>query len=527
MNSFEEVVDKLKTVYDTSEPLYLSSFFQPNGEKWLYESLSALHQEEYKNNYRIIVVQDCNDVYDYADLPGQAITALQKFSSQIDISNFFILLISNNQQIKEELAQAQELYSTDANPIQHYIVDLVPYEKTITTGDTFCILPWMHIYVGTDGNLLPCCNGMHQHPMGNVRTDSIDNILKSSKYNQLRKNLLTGQRSKECKRCYDFEDAGHQSPRLKNNKKWAHLKTLEFNNDGTVDKFTPAFLDIRLSNICNLKCRMCDGYFSSAIAQEDAELFGNYTHLNNSLPNKDRQAELVDILKYVPFAEEIYFAGGEPLLNSEHYEMLNKLIECGNTNLRLFYNTNFTKLSFKNISVTDLWNKFSNVTVGASLDAMGDVAEYVRFGTDWKEIEQNLARVKAEAPHVNFTVMSTVSFMTVASLIELQKQWHNNNILNINKFTLNTTISPDYLTVRVLPSEHKQQMSLLISEHIQWCRENHASKLAGQWQETLDYMLSADHSHCLGQFKHLTNIVDIHRNQSFVKVFPEFQDLLS
>jgi sulfatase maturation enzyme AslB (radical SAM superfamily) len=385
----------------------------------------------------------------------------------------------------------------------------------------------MHLYVGTDGNLLPCCNGDHQHPLGNIRNDSIDNIVKSNKFNQLRKNMLSGQRSKECKRCYDFEDSNQPSPRISNITRWKHLKNLEFNKDGTISEFKSVFLDIRLSNLCNLKCRMCDGYFSSAIAQEEAELFGNYTHLNNSLHNKDRKTELTDILEYVPFAEEIYFAGGEPLLSFEHYEILNKLIKCKNTNLRIRYNTNFTNLSFKNQSVTELWNNFSDVTIGASLDAMGSVAEYVRFGTNWNKIEQNLAQLKKESPHVKFTVTSTVGFMNVISLIELQRQWHNDNILDISKFFLNTTISPAHLTVQVLPVNHKLRLSGIIATHINWCIENNASNLAAQWQEVLDYMLSADHTHHLDEFKRLTNTVDTHRNQSFVKVFPEFRDLLS
>lgn len=526
--SLENLLSELQQKYDCSDPIYLSNFFKPNGEKWLYELLSSLYQAEYKNNYRILVVQDCNDVYDYTDLPGQAITALQKFGSQIDISNYFILLLSNNPEVEEELEQAQKLYSADSNPIQHCVVTSLPLAvKTHTVSDTFCIYPWMHLYIGTDGNILPCCHGIQQHPLGNIRIQSIDAILKSDKFNQLRKNMLSGQRSKECKRCYDFEDADQPSPRLRAVETWKHLKNIDFNQDGTIDKFEPVYIDVRLSNICNLKCRMCSGYFSSAIAQEDAELFGNYSHINDSLHNQDRKIGLTEILDYVPFAEQIYFAGGEPLLSSEHYEILNRLIECNNTDLKLLYNTNFTNLSFKNQSVTNLWNKFSNVTIGASLDAMSEVAEYVRYGTNWNTIEQNLICLKKESPHVKFTVTSTVGFMNVKSLIELQKQWHNNNILNISKFSLNTTISPDHLTVRILPEHHKTRLSTLIKNHITWCKDNQANTLASQWQDTIDYMLEADHVHYLDEFTRITNTLDTHRNQSFVKVFSEFQDLLT
>jgi radical SAM protein with 4Fe4S-binding SPASM domain len=523
-----DTINDLKKIYTTSDPLYLSNFFQPNGEKWLYDSLSKLYQAKYENNYRILVVQDCNDVYDYSDLPGQAITALQKFGSQIDISNFFILLLTNNPAAHEELTQAQMLYSTDQNPIQYHVVESLPVsEKTIKVSNTFCVYPWMHLYIGTDGNILPCCNGLQQHPMGSVRTHSIDDILKSATFNQLRKNMLSGLRSKECKRCYDFEDAGQPSPRVSANKQWEHLKNLNFNKDGTIDQFNPAYIDVRLSNVCNLKCRMCSGYYSSAIAAEEAELFGNRSYINDSLHNQDRKTELKEILDYVPYAEEIYFAGGEPLLSAEHYEILNRLIECNNTNVKIFYNTNFTNLYFKGQAVTELWNKFSNIIIGASLDATGEVAEYVRYGSDWKVIEQNLIFLKEKSPHVKFTVTSTVGFMNVASLIKLQKQWHNDNILNISKFSLTTTISPRHLTVRVLPEHHKARLSGMINHHIDWCKQNQAHTLASQWKDIMDYMLSADHVHYLDEFVQITTTVDSHRKQSFVKVFPEFQDLLS
>jgi radical SAM protein with 4Fe4S-binding SPASM domain len=523
-----DTINDLKQIYNTSEPLYLSNFFQPDGEKWLCDKLTALYQPVYNKNYRVLVVQDCADHYDYSDLPGTVITALQKYASQIDISNFFILLLTSNINIGIELEQARTLYSTDSVSIQHCIVDELPNlsSTTVTKQDTFCVLPWMHLYVGTDGNVLPCCQADHQYPLGNIEEQSIDDIAKSAKFNLVRSNMIAGIRSKECSRCYQHEDSGLDSPRLEHNLKYSHITIDQCNLDGTIDKFKPTYFDIRLNNICNLKCRMCSGYFSSAIAQEEVELFGNKISIDSVLTSRQRKSNLIKILEYLPFAEKVYFAGGEPLLAAEHYEILNALIECGNTDLEISYNTNFTTLQYRDVKVTDLWKKFSTIKIGASLDAIGKVAEYVRHGTNWESIESNLKLVKAQCPHINFTVTSTVGLLNVTSLIDLQKTWHTLGLVDISKFSLSVMISPAHLTVCTLPADHKTQFDALIKNHMLWCYENGAKMLASQWNNVLKYMWSKDDSYQLTEFKRLTKLMDQHRNESLVKTIPELKNLL-
>ena len=526
MHEFDTAIVAQQTLYNTVGPYYLSNFYQPNGDKHLHDFLTSVYQHEYESNYRILVVQDCVDTYDYADMPGRAICALQKHASQIDISNFFILVITGNKNISAELDQVQKLYSTDLYSIQSYIVDEIEYVATYKTQDTFCVLPWMHLYVGTDGNVLPCCVADHQHPMGNIEEHSIDNIAKSSAFNQLRKNMLSGLRSKECNRCYTQEDLGLKSSRLSHNNRWKNIKKDDLNQDGSIDKFDPVYLDIRLNNICNLKCRMCSGYFSSAIAQEEVVLFGKKESVQSSLKMQQRNLGLTEILQYVPTTEKIYFAGGEPLLTSEHYEILDALIACGNTDLEITYNTNFTTLTYRGRSVLDIWKQFSNIKIGASLDAEGAVAEYVRHGTDWNTIESNLKLVKSQCPHINFTVTSTVGLLNVDNLIRFQQHWHTSGTLDISKFSQTIMISPKHLTLSALPLDHKQRLEQTINHHIAWCKENNAKELAKQWTDVLNYMLSKDNSHSMAEFKRLTTIMDQHRNESLEKAIPELANLL-
>lgn len=523
MTQTDHTVAKLQSLYNTTDIFYLSTFYQPNGDKVLYDFLRSVRKDTYDDNFRILIVQDCVDVYNYQDLPGLALTTLQKYVSEIDISNFFILIVTPNKNIDFELEQVQNLHSTDSCIMQSVVVDgdyTVVYKKQ----DTFCMLPWMHLYIGPNGNVLPCCHADVAHPMGSIEEQPIDSIIKSSKFNQLRLNLLTGQRSKECSRCYALEDSGLPSPRTDHNAKWSDVQIL--NPTGQLDSFKPRYLDIRLNNICNLKCRMCSGYFSSAIAQEEVELFGNKKSVESSMRSKQRQLALSEIIKYLPSCEKIYFAGGEPLLSSEHYDILNELILCGNTNLEIVYNTNFTTLTYKNYSVLELWNKFSNITVGASLDAQGKVAEYVRHGTDWDVIERNLKTVNTHCPHVRVNVTSTVGLLNAESLIDLQKTWHNENKLNILHFSQTVLIGPVHLSVSALPQEHKMNLEKLITDHINWCNKNGAQSLAMQWNDVLVYMWSRDDSHAMTEFKRLTHAMDQHRHESLSTVLPKLKNLL-
>ena len=507
--------------------IYISDFFKSNGNKLVFDQLQALRQDSYNPNDRIVIIYDRPDHYSYADLPGDSLITLQKYLTQLDITNCFVLAVSSIPTIANECYQVQKLYSADDWPIQHQLIEGLTTNIVDCNDkqDTLCALPWMHLYVGPDGNVLPCCVADQTFPMGNINDTSVDSILKSSKFNRLRENMLSGKRSKECNRCYAQEDAGLESLRQEQNARWSH-QTLNFNTDGTLDKFEPVYLDIRLNNICNLKCRMCSGYFSSAIAQEESILFGNQLSQEASMVPAQRSMALTEITEYLPHVENIYFAGGEPLLTPEHYKILNSLIKCGNTDLEIRYNTNFTSLAYKDISVLELWKKFSQVKVGASLDAMGTVAEYIRHGTKWSTIESNLELLKLQCPHVDFTVTSTVGFLNVSSLIELQRTWHENKILNISKFSMGAMVGPDHLTLTVLPKEYKDQFDYKIKHHIDWCHQNQATALAKQWTDMLQYMWSKDSSHFLSDFKRLTNSMDQFRNESLSLVLPEFSNFI-
>lgn len=478
--------------------------------------LRTSRKESFDPTDRIIIKQDIEDQYPYIDSAGTKLIEIQKIINSVDISNCFILLVTSNPDIEHEIEFITKFYSIDPTPINFLISRDSPYHKEIKKyADTSCEKVWNHLYIGTDFNVNPCCIANHRFPIGNIKNNSLHEIINSSAFNQIRDWMKQGYRSIACGTCYQKEDIGLTSDRR------------SVNLDSQVIDITS--LDIRLNNICNFKCRMCSEYFSSSIHEETIVLYGKNATLGaekislEKTVNRERDEIFSKLDSYVTNKiKKIYFAGGEPLIMHEHYLILDKLIDINNLDLSISYNTNLSKLTYKNLNVIDYWNQFSDVTVGASIDASDQVAEYVRHGTVWKDLVQNIVSIKENAPRVNLKITSTVSFLTVENLINLQKCWIDQNIFDVDSLSISILTSPEYLSLAALPVDHKNRISKIIQQHINYLS---GTILAGQWKNTLSFMLNNDYTHTLDQFRHRTRVLDNHRGESFVEVFPDFKNL--
>lgn len=481
------------------------------------ESLSTLRQsfeswrkDAFDAQDRIVIKQDIEDDYPYIDGVGSKLIQIQKIINQVDISNCFFLLITANKDIRHEIDFVTEFYSVDSTPIQYAIIDGGYQKKIKQYANTACKKLWNHFYVGPDANVNPCCLSDHRFPLGSINdTNAISNA------QRIRETMTAGYRDRACAVCYEKEDSGVLSDRQ--------------TCDPTKMKIGVTDIDIRLNNICNFKCRMCSEYFSSSIQQETITLYGKNAVLGFekiSLDSTSKQTKNQHLRKILPLIttelDSIYFAGGEPLITDEHYKILDRLIDVGNRDLAIRYNTNLSTLTYKNIFVIDKWRQFSDVTVGASIDASDAVAEYMRHGTVWHDVVNNIHRIKQHAPHVNLQINSTVSFLTVENLITLQKTWIDQQIFSITDLKVNLLTDPNFLSVAVLPDRHKKRLGAIIEEHIDQFK---GTELAHQWYNVLKYMRSRDCTFALPDFQNRTRVLDMHRNESFVAVFPEFQDI--
>ena len=105
--------------------------------------------------------------------------------------------------------------------------------------------------------------------------------------------------------------------------------------------------------------------------------------------------------------------------------------------MQVHYNTNLSKLVYKDNDAIELWKNFKNINIGASLDDSHARAEYIRKGTVWSEIEDNIKRIKTELPDIDFYVSATVDFFNAISIVNFYRYMVKNNFINIEDFQVN------------------------------------------------------------------------------------------
>jgi radical SAM protein with 4Fe4S-binding SPASM domain len=348
--------------------------------------------------------------------------------------------------------------------------------KKTPVSDTFCILPWTHLMIQPNGNIQPCCMTPHDMPIGNTKEDTLEEVWNGFVMKNIRKKMLKGEKPMLCNRCYMMEDNGAVSPRVNMTEKFgADVDKMIANTNretGHNNDFSLKYWDFRFSNICNFKCRMCGTFASSKWADDEMAIHGQS---NNGLMNF-RSESIEDIMNYVDKfigdVQEIYFAGGEPLIMDEHYIILEKLIAAGRTDVILRYNTNFSHIQFKKWDLNKLWEPFINcaknpkgrVQLFASLDAVGPVAELARHGTVWENVYKNIET--ALKLGVEVFVSPTISILNVFHVTDLFDTIVKLGIKPSYIIFNNFLTDPQCYDIRILPEDLKEElMNKLESYH--------------------------------------------------------------
>jgi sulfatase maturation enzyme AslB (radical SAM superfamily) len=347
--------------------------------------------------------------------------------------------------------------------------------------------------------------------------------------------MLEDQPCKECTKCYEQEEHGAFSMRNDANRNYGHLikeveKTQE---DGTHPEFKIRYWDVRFSNLCNFSCRSCGPIFSSNWYNDHVKLYNRVPDvlgrdmLRVEYTTGDEDDMIAQMMPHIPYLEQVYFAGGEPLIMKEHYFMLEKLIEAGKTDIRLQYNTNFSELRFKDKHVFEYWKHFKNVSVGASLDGMGPQAELIRKGTNWEQTVENRKRMKEEVPHVDFYVSATVSAMNVLHVLDFHKEWTKLGLIEAKDFNINICQGPDWYRADIFPDEFKQRVIYpAYEEHIAWLDPQDSLRRATSgYQSLLSLMKGNDGTKHLPRFLEEVKLLDQLREENFWEVLPELKEI--
>ena len=419
----------------------------------------------------------------------------------------------------------------------------------IKDKDSFCVYPWVHTHLNTEGDVYPCCVSWtpeRQSRIGWLEKDSLEDLFNNDKMKQLRLDMIAGKKRPDiCDNCYKREDAGFHSARQGANVDFKNeLDNLiaSTHEDGYVEPVIKSW-DIRFSNLCNLKCRSCGPMFSNTWAQEEkkagAAIDSILIHpIENDTDPMENQYDNV---------EKIYFAGGEPLIMPEHYTVLRGLINKGVAHkVHIIYNTNMTKLDYNNNDILDLWKQFKKVVLGVSIDAVGPRAEYIRHGMKWHVIEENLKKLKQycrDQGNLFFYFSPTVSLQNIHHMTDMHRYLVENNCMsNIDAVMFNILLQPLHYDMRGLPDMIKDEITDRIDEHIEWCTEQGALVIPTfpEGSEHNEYV--HDRMNAIKEFNTLkdyiqqpiefdknsfvdyTEKLDKRRNESFTETFPEYAE---
>jgi MoaA/NifB/PqqE/SkfB family radical SAM enzyme len=405
--------------------------------------------------------------------------------------------------------------------------------------ETFCILPWVHTATLTDGSVQLCCVAGNKSSI-NLNDSTLEDYWNSNFVKQTRLKMLNGQEVDACRRCYQEESNGYRSHRQVENDIWnKKLGSESYQNlikstapDGNVEN-GPMSIDLRLGNTCNLQCIMCQPRDSSrwlanarrlSSTLQDRDLVNEWTYKSQISVEKFewyKNAAFWDGLdSFLPYLREIIIAGGEPMLIAEQSEFIQRCVKSGEAkHIQLRYHTNGTVLPEELIPY---WKEFETVEMFVSLDGMTDVANYVRYPTNWAEVEPIIDRYDDMPNNIKLKILYTAHALNTFYIPEFldwissknYKKYNN----NIQSFVHPSMVHyPQYLNLKVLPSELKK----IITERITDMMHKFPNQPMDKYIGIVNFMNDGDWSEKMPMLVEYINELDRLRQTSFKKTFSE------
>lgn len=389
--------------------------------------------------------------------------------------------------------------------------------------NTWCSMAWMHQFIDPQGRVKPCCR-FHMpadiEEKNNLNHKSLEEIFQGDFMNQIRSDMLKGNRTPGCVRCYQEEDSGKRSLRQRYNEMGGlHPDDLieDLNNP------TIRWMELAIGNDCNLACRMCDSRYAWKWFDDEQEMYGKTW-------SKDKRTKS-DITSIDPFLNKIVhikFTGGEPLIIPDHFKLLDKLSQQDSVGeMYLNYSTNLT-IEPKQDTI-DKWKKFKYIEFALSFDGIGDTWELVRYPSKWQDAERVTQKFFSLTHEFDCRIglRSTVSINNILNMPESFEWWIENwNSYASTQFDFNQWINPTHLTfpkqlsTTVLPIKYKDRVAEKLT------RMNlFEGKMKESINAQINYMYSKDDSHLLKDLKYYNEFLDNKRNQNFFVANPEFEGL--
>jgi hypothetical protein len=413
-------------------------------------------------------------------------------------------------------------------------------------------------YTRPNGDVRVCCTAnasgagiddekeiglVKQHNVNmNLGKHTVEQVWNSDYMKTIRKQMLNDEVPASCTKCFREESVGIVSKRQWETKVWSDRLDIEatvnsMSPDGSMPINIPYF-DLRLGNLCQLKCIMCSPHDSSSWIKDWKVQYPKYKVFD--LKNDQGWDRTMNYTWYqkgsflesmrgqAQYIKELYFAGGEPLLIPEHYKILEFMVSTGaSKNCILRYNSNGLEISDH---LLDLWNQFKQVKFNFSVDAVGEKNYYIRYPSIWDSVVQNLHKLDNTPDHIIVNIACAVQLLNVMHLPELVKWKQSQNFKKINKdngaglIGLHLVYFPSYLNIKVLPKSIKDKVTNTLVEFISSVTdEKFLTDPMGKqrWEGLINYMNQEDWSNKLPALLEYLNICDETRNLNYKQTFPE------
>jgi organic radical activating enzyme len=346
----------------------------------------------------------------------------------------------------------------------------------VKESKTFCSLPWIHMATHPHGGVTLCCIADHTNSMSsakdidgwgvekfkNLNVDSINDIMNSTYYKQVRVQMLTDQIPEACTRCFEEEKRGIESKRINEQRKFPdftyEVAEKETKQDGYY-RTDIRFVELRLGNLCNVKCRSCNPASSTKWITDYKKVEDKFDYVTKyGWVNKDPNFGWIDnprfwndFYEHSKNLELIYINGGEPTLVKQHWNYLERLVDGGYAkNLKLWYSINMTNMPDYAI---DIWKKFKQVDISCSIDDLGERNTWLRNPTKWEDVLVNYHNlINHKIDNFNISINQTISWLNVYYLDEFYDYFKNKRNTHIHH---NMVYDPNFLSPWILPEEVK------------------------------------------------------------------------
>jgi len=392
--------------------------------------------------------------------------------------------------------------------------------------NSICMLPWVSIETSPIGTARPCCLAKEEITdengnKFNLNNSNLETIYKSQYMQNLREQFRNGEKPDSCQLCWEEEAAGRTSKRIH-----TKIRLKHFNDHIDWDNNLPDqlwFIDLKLGNICNLKCRICGSWSSSKWAAEELEYmpksYNKKEHIaykwlkQGTWPQNKESNFWENLKKLLPHVKYMEFTGGEPWLIQEHFDLLKFAVDQNfSSSIDIHYNTNGTQSIFPHI---DLFTNFSKVEIAYSIDNVGKRFEYERYGATWEEVNKNIddtMNIKKDLLNIHTQLCFTINVQNVYYIDELLDWAITKKFKDI---FFNMLHNPKHMSIQYMTDEAKN----LVIKKLQTTHWK-SSKFSDEIKKIIKFIENGPGSDGT-EFLQRMKLADAYRKQNFKDTHPE------